>query len=273
MKTEHTSIENLLDSIDLNTHGIKGADLQKVVELSEKLKKDQTYNIVPEIPANVYKLIQDEVGKDAHPELVADAAKLIITQIADSKEFIDERNKLKKELKDMAKAASKDIDEFMVTQREIMGNRISKAIEETTDAKKKQTLTDISVAFQNAYSFKPLYEVIKMKEYRKALKNDKYWKRFVIDFEYHTKKFGSFNLDEIRKAMEECKIASFEKEELDHLFIALAVYAHKAKISKAESWFMYNTAKNLLGIAYATTINSDLEERAKNLEKFFKAAA
>ena len=261
-----------VENTKFDTKGISGTDLAKTIELANKLKEDKSYNIVPEIPASVFSLINETIGKDTDPEIVADAAKMIVTEIAESSELEVERENLKKELKEIAADAAEDTDEFIANQREVMEKRLKAAAENESDPETKSKLMAISQAFTDAYTLEPLYETIKTKEYKKALHNDKYWKRYCMDFDFAIQQFGSTKLAKITGELEKSTIVSFEDGEVKRICVALAVHAHHCDTKdKAQVWFLYNIAKNLLGLAYTTKVSKDSTEKVEYLNKFFEA--
>ena len=149
MNEEMKELNNViksLSSMSIDTMGITGKDLMKVMELKAKLDEDPNYDFMNEVPKSVHNILQapaNTAGGKLDKGQERDLLVNLINEIGSNGELQKEFAQFRSEIKTAAAEINTKIDEYVDGVHKSICERTEKAIENETNPEKKALLQSI----------------------------------------------------------------------------------------------------------------------------------
>lgn len=285
MNEEMKELNNViksLGSMSINTMGITGKDLLKVMELKTKLDEDPNYDFMDEVPKSVHNILQAQANtaggkldKGQERDLLAN----LINEIGSNGELQKEFTQFRSEIKTAAAEINTKIDEYVDGVHKSICERTEKAIENETDPEKKALLQSIHQAYLDSFEMTRLMDIIKNRgtELDKVLSKEKLFKRGCQDIDYLISEKYHITTMQIMKGFERAKAYGLlgDNDTCNvgkTIMAALIVYTKDVKKEdKSRIWFIYNSMRNILSFLYHTKSNKYTDQTKEAILKLFSA--
>ena len=285
MNEEMKELNNViksLSSMSINTMGITGKDLLKVMELKTKLDEDPNYDFMDEVPKSVHNILQAQANtaggkldKGQERDLLAN----LINEIGSNGELQKEFTQFRSEIKTAAAEINTKIDEYVDGVHKSICERTEKAIENETDPEKKALLQSIHQAYLDSFEMTRLMDIIKKRgsELDKVLSKEKLFKRGCQDIDYLISEKYHITTMQIMKGFERAKtyglLGDNDASTVGKtIMAALIVYTRDVKKEdKSRIWFVYNSMRNILSFLYHTKSNKYTDQTKEAILKLFSA--
>lgn len=285
MNEEMKELNNViksLSSMSIDTMGITGKDLLKVMELKTKLDEDPNYDFMDEVPKSVHNILQAQAntaGGKLDKGQERDLLINLINEIGSNGELQKEFTQFRSEIKTAAAEINTKIDEYVDGVHKSICERTEKAIENETDPEKKALLQSIHQAYLDSFEMTRLMDIIKKRgsELDKVLSKEKLFKRGCQDIDYLISEKYHITTMQIMKGFERAKAYDL----LDDndactvgktIMAALIVYTKDVKKEdKSRIWFVYNSMRNILSFLYHTKANKYTDQTKEAILKLFSA--
>lgn len=272
-----TTIDPMRASLDK----LSSAQIMALYELSVRTKNDKNFNPIPEIPEEIFKIIQED-GKalGLNSSGIAILAREMVMSFGEEIMLDKELKELNKEI-DHAKALPEFMDLYGEALRDTYEVKIGEEAEKETDPERKAALLAVRDAFIDSYTLAPLLPIISCKEEgsRNRLIKTMYKKvnRLCDDFDFTLNKVIAKKTS-IRSIINALHTIYPENEVWrDELFIAcLTLACHNATTDdKGMMMYMYASIFNIntLAINKSKEIEEDIEFtkiRKEKLDHFFE---
>lgn len=285
MNEEMKELNNViksLSSMSIDTMGITGKDLMKVMELKTKLDEDPNYDFIDEVPKSVHNILQapaNTAGGKLDKGQERDLLVNLINEIGSNGELQKEFAQFRSEIKTAAAEINTKIDEYVDGVHKSICERTEKAIENETDPEKKAMLQSIHQAYLDSFEMTRLMDIIKKRgsELDKVLSKEKLFKRGCQDIDYLISEKYHITTMQIMKGFERAKtyglLGDNDASTVGKtIMAALIVYTRDVKKEdKSRIWFVYNSMRNILSFLYHTKSNKYTDQTKEAILKLFSA--
>ena len=285
MNEEMKELNNViksLSSMSIDTMGITGKDLMKVMELKTKLDEDPNYDFMDEVPKSVHNILQapaNTAGGKLDKGQERDLLVNLINEIGSNGELQKEFAQFRSEIKTAAAEINTKIDEYVDGVHKSICERTEKAIENETDPEKKAMLQSIHQAYLDSFEMTRLMDIIKKRgsELDKVLSKEKLFKRGCQDIDYLISEKYYITTMQIMKGFERAKtyglLGDNDASTVGKtIMAALIVYTRDVKKEdKSRIWFVYNSMRNILSFLYHTKSNKYTDQTKEAILKLFSA--
>ena len=285
MNEEMKELNNViksLSSMSIDTMGITGKDLMKVMELKTKLDEDPNYDFMDEVPKSVHNILQapaNTAGGKLDKGQERDLLVNLINEIGSNGELQKEFAQFRSEIKTAAAEINTKIDEYVDGVHKSNCERTEKAIENETDPEKKALLQSIHQAYLDSFEMPRLMDIIKKRgsELDKVLSKEKLFKRGCQDIDYLISEKYHITTMQIMKGFERAKtyglLGDNDASTVGKtIMAALIVYTKDVKKEdKSRIWFVYNSMRNILSFLYHTKANKYTDQTKEAILKLFSA--
>ena len=243
MNEEMKGLNNViksLGSMSIDTMGITGKDLLKVMELKTKLDEDPNYDFMDEVPKSVHNILQAQANTAGGKLDKGQERDLLVNGI----NGIGSNGELQKE--------------FTQFRSEIQS---------------------IHQAYLDSFEMTRLMDIIKNRgtELDKVLSKEKLFKRGCQDIDYLISEKYHITTMQIMKGFERAKTYGLLGDNDactvgKTIMAALIVYTKDVKKEdKSRIWFIYNSMRNILSFLYHTKANKYTDQTKEAILKLFSA--